>query len=794
MTAADRESLLERLSAAKGARVDARCGSVVLGELSRGCQACREGRWLCVFVTRECGGRCAFCPAPLPDGSDAVRSAFGGELEPALDAMERAGTTGVAYSGGDPLLRLDETLRWAEGVARRHPHVYQWIYTPGVALRDAQVARIAASPLREIRLNLASGRYLDARILRHAEALAAHLTVAVEVPLVPEELPALLAALPSYERAGVRFLNLHEYLRTDGAPGALPYALDGDAVVVVDPRSRPLVRRVMDEVSALGLGLSVNDCSVGVKDLQMRLRRRTMARLSEDAVHTATDDGWLESALVRTPEGLHRVHPDRAPVAREVARASLRLRPPTTLREPPKVISASPVADDDPRFHLDPDVFVIPDGETHIVYAPLAKLAFRVNRAAARLLDGAGEPIPLTGAARSALAPLLDAGLLRRAPFPPAEPRAPEPLGALRPTSATLLLTERCNLACAYCYAAATPAGATMPPEVALATLRLLAECAAAASSRSMTVHIHGGGEATTVMPLLREVVAQARRMAAEAGLLLRLTLGTNGVMSDEAARWVATTFDNVTVSLDGPAEIHDGQRRRAGGGGSHERVLRTLGLFTRLDLRHSLRCTVLPERAADIPAIAGHLFDASPGATVKIEPASPHGRGEATRYSDAEVQAFVVGFQAAARLAQRRGRRISYSGARIESLSAHFCAAPTQSLCVTPRGDVTSCYEVLSPEDPRARDFFFGAYDPARGELDLDPVARARVAALDHPEPSACRRCFCRYHCRGDCPAKRTTAHGDDDPSPRCPINRALSLAQLRDALERAEIIYEAP
>lgn len=102
------------------------------------------------------------------------------------------------------------------------------------------------------------------------------------------------------------------------------------------------------------------------------------------------------------------------------------------------------------------------------------------------------------------------------------------------------------------------------------------------------------------------------------------------------------------------------------------------------------------------------------------------------------------------------------------------FCAACGQNFCVTPDGNVTTCYEVLDSNDPAASTFFIGKVDPVQGRVVLH---QARIEQLKHrvtENMEACNDCFLRYHCARDCPVKSFRYSNRDLYSPdpyRCQI-----------------------
>jgi sulfatase maturation enzyme AslB (radical SAM superfamily) len=105
------------------------------------------------------------------------------------------------------------------------------------------------------------------------------------------------------------------------------------------------------------------------------------------------------------------------------------------------------------RSQVPAELFVLPVGESdYLVYAPLRRAALIANAALVRFLR------ELQSGEASVDADPETAGFLRKCGVLDGdEEQAPDgrPAGPPRPATATLLLTNACNLRCGYCYAAA---------------------------------------------------------------------------------------------------------------------------------------------------------------------------------------------------------------------------------------------------------------------------------------------------------------------------------------------------
>src|SRR5262249_4895812 len=132
------------------------------------------------------------------------------------------------------------------------------------------------------------------------------------------------------------------------------------------------------------------------------------------------------------------------------------------------------------------------------------------------------------------------------------------PLGSL-----VLNVANKCNLHCSYCY---EPEGAkygSSPVQMDWETARTSVDFLfqKAGNNREVNV-IFFGGEALLNFKLMREVVDYAEEQGRERGKKVDFSLTTNGtLLSDEIIDFFQAHRFGLTVSIDGPQELHDKRR-----------------------------------------------------------------------------------------------------------------------------------------------------------------------------------------------------------------------------------------
>ena len=140
--------------------------------------------------------------------------------------------------------------------------------------------------------------------------------------------------------------------------------------------------------------------------------------------------------------------------------------------------------------------------------------------------------------------------------------------------SLVMNLTNQCNLSCQYCYEfgedkVATPEG--KPKFMDIDTAKASVDFLLAQSPGRRSVHItFFGGETLMNFPLLKQVVNYAAGQAAAQGRSIDFSLTTNATLLTPAIiEFLSANRIGVTVSMDGPPDLHDQLRVFANGQGS---------------------------------------------------------------------------------------------------------------------------------------------------------------------------------------------------------------------------------
>ncbi len=269
-------------------------------------------------------------------------------------------------------------------------------------------------------------------------------------------------------------------------------------------------------------------------------------------------------------------------------------------------------------------------GERFVYLVPSAGI-FKLDPPAAAVLDLLGASPGSEAAVVESLSERFPVGRIRETLAELEAIRAIGPLGAPRDevvndlppdgfplTTMVLNVTNKCNLACTYCYEYGedkiVDASCGDQPKFMLDdTARDGVELLLRESGPLEVAHLtFFGGETLLNFPLLRETVAYARRRAAEEGKRIEFSLTTNAtLLRADIIAWLADNEIGVTVSIDGPKEMQDRMRVFHSGKGSYETVRPKIAELLRVHRSRPIGARVtLTRENLDVRRIFEHLTE----------------------------------------------------------------------------------------------------------------------------------------------------------------------------------------
>jgi uncharacterized protein len=342
-------------------------------------------------------------------------------------------------------------------------------------------------------------------------------------------------------------------------------------------------------------------------------------------------------------------------------------------------------------------------------------------------------------------------------------PRADFPLQTL-----VLNLTNQCNLSCQYCYEygedkVATPDG--KPKFMDLETARSSVDFLLKQSAGRRALHItFFGGETLMNFPLLKQVVGYANEQAKAHSLSIDFSLTTNATLLTPAI--IAFLSENrigVTVSMDGPKEMHDKLRVFAGGRGSYDIIEpRVRALIQNHRTRPITARVTLTSGVTDVVRIFRHLKNdlgfhevgfapvtTSPDRLYAINDRGMDGvlgqfKVLANEYLEFALRGEMHGFSNVSDTLGELHQGISKS---------HPCGAGLGLVGVGPSGDIAPCHRFVD-SDQHALGHVSSGIDR---DKQADFLSRGHINAKYD-----CHTCWARPVCAGGCHHEAFVRYGD--------------------------------
>ena len=345
-----------------------------------------------------------------------------------------------------------------------------------------------------------------------------------------------------------------------------------------------------------------------------------------------------------------------------------------------------------------------------------------------------------------------------------------------------LKVTRLCNLRCTYCHdwsdSPASHAGFAL-------LLRALAQ-ALQLGRGAVDIVLHGGEPLMMGRQgLLRILTLQAHLSLG--GQIVRTHLQTNATLIDDWWIDALQLFGiRASVSLDGPAALHDRSRPDALGRGSYDRVRAGLERLR----RHSLLSGVLMVVTETVLALGPHALhaffceqDLLDVCLIPQRPAADQSGG----VNYAQFVEFLVRFEAVNAL----GRDAGGAGVRVREIEAvrRLGAGADSGFCEMAGNCVGAFVSVESDGTVSHCDKYLGSSEFVLGNLWHEPLgamlsgpAAARIGQRAYAGLDALRSCPHFGRCQGGCPHERPVSQA-------AVKNGCCGLAPLFEALHAATL-----
>ncbi|QIW24876.1 radical SAM protein [Sulfolobus sp. S-194] len=183
--------------------------------LPKGCELCRLGGKLVVYITGECGDSCYYCPVSYERFGKDIMFANEAQVSSLLDYIYEAyrmKALGAGITGGDPILAIDRVVNLISLLKDEFGEEFHiHLYTSGRYVTNDVLRELDKVGLDEIRFHPVKEEYLKAV----EKALKYSFNVGLEIPAIPGEEEYAEKLIKWAIEKGVKFVNINELELTE---------------------------------------------------------------------------------------------------------------------------------------------------------------------------------------------------------------------------------------------------------------------------------------------------------------------------------------------------------------------------------------------------------------------------------------------------------------------------------------------------------------------------------------------------------------------------------------------------
>lgn len=311
-----------------------------------------------------------------------------------------------------------------------------------------------------------------------------------------------------------------------------------------------------------------------------------------------------------------------------------------------------------------------------------------------------------------------------------------------------LLLNEKCNFKCKYCYSASGRSSAELSMAVIAPMLNyFLSEERKAVKDR--TVMFMGGGEPSLSWNILKEATLYAESITRTTEVTPHFAITTNGsILNGEMIEFFKEHDFTVQLSFEVLPDVQDQQR------GSYDTVAANVRKLTEAGVKNYVRATVTEQNVDRIPEMVEHCHKEFP----LVKKLSCQQVVDPSFFISVEIVRSFFGryftsFKEGEKLARKYGITLRSSSSHLINYSKRerFCY---NLVCLTPYGTLTVCPDVSSPSESDYPDAVFGQVEG--NELAIDHKRLGEITSGSIHTIDKCSACFAKWNCGSGCPSSR--------------------------------------
>ena len=384
------------------------------------------------------------------------------------------------------------------------------------------------------------------------------------------------------------------------------------------------------------------------------------------------------------------------------------------------------------------DLFLIPEGDGALVYAPLRRALFWADNSACQNIKDWISGIRHISSRHHKEIEYLE--------YIESIETIPQKSKSLRDRDHLIIIPSQiCNFSCTYCYAKR----AHSKDVISQKQLTNAIDSILGGRNTHKRFTFIGGGEPLMAWDIITSSIEYIKENKRDTDNI-HYGITTNGTLfNKEIIEYCKENKIRINISFEVIKEIQDRQRpftssRRS----TFDIIDKNIKELVKHGVSCSIRATITSlnvDRMSDMAEAVGSNYSGVKG--LHLEQVTDSSEGSSLFYSK-----FITNFFEAKRIAEQYGLRITNSITNsIDSIKERFCPG---ELCLTPTGSIVACHRISSEKDIGYDLFRYGTIDE-KG-IHIDDNCEKRYLAFSSLKQSECSSCFALWHCAGICPMER--------------------------------------
>ena len=311
-------------------------------------------------------------------------------------------------------------------------------------------------------------------------------------------------------------------------------------------------------------------------------------------------------------------------------------------------------------------------------------------------------------------------------------------------TKMYVLLNQKCNFSCSYCYSAAGRSN----QELSMSQIKTMFDYfffEIPPAEKKRKIVFAGGGEPFLSWNLLKETVRYAEECAISTGQRVSFSSFTNtSILDEEKIRFILEHNVLINSSFDILPKIQESQRDKYDLVSANLKKMLESGI--RVNIAATITSSAIPEMERMIQEVITH-YPGVEGVNLEMvfDSRTMHDRESTICY----FLNFYNSYISAEKLARKNNLHLYNSFFYLRNIIRdRYCGG---AFVLTADGKLSSCPYVSTPKDPGYQIMSYGECNNGKVVIDKNKLsAFLSVKAENKPE---CRNCFAKWNCGGGCP-----------------------------------------